>query len=50
VPLAINIKGYIAELPNGSQVQVPFAAVKAVPQTAKAEASVVRKTNEGNTF
>jgi murein DD-endopeptidase MepM/ murein hydrolase activator NlpD len=50
VPLAINIKGYIAELPNGMQVQVPFTAVKAVPQTAKAEASVVRKTNEGNTF
>ncbi len=50
VPLAVTAKGYIAELPDGAQVQVTFSAVKAVPQTAKAVSSVLKKNGEINTF
>jgi murein DD-endopeptidase MepM/ murein hydrolase activator NlpD len=36
LPLAINEKGYIAELPNGRLIQIPLNDVKAVKQEIKA--------------
>jgi peptidoglycan LD-endopeptidase LytH len=35
VPLAVNDRGYLAELPNGNVIQTPFASVKVVPGIIK---------------
>lgn len=46
VPLAINADGYIAELPDGSLVQVPVQSVKPV-RAVKADVSAARKKIPG---
>ncbi|MBD0364880.1 MAG: M23 family metallopeptidase [Flavisolibacter sp.] len=35
VPLAVTVKGYIAELPDGNFIQAPFASVQVIKQPAK---------------
>jgi hypothetical protein len=39
VPLAATSKGYIAELPDGTLIQAPFAAVKTIKQPEKQPAA-----------
>jgi murein DD-endopeptidase MepM/ murein hydrolase activator NlpD len=35
IPLAVNAKGYFAELPNGDVIETPFASVKFQPQISR---------------
>ncbi|MDQ3847135.1 MAG: M23 family metallopeptidase, partial [Bacteroidota bacterium] len=41
VPLAVTIKGYIAELPDGDLIQAPFTSVQAVKQSVVTPGAVV---------
>jgi hypothetical protein len=38
LPLAVNAKGYLAELPDGNIIQTPFTAVKVLPQPIRQQA------------
>jgi murein DD-endopeptidase MepM/ murein hydrolase activator NlpD len=40
IPLAVSSKGYIAELPDGALIQVPFASVRAVKSGIKPSQSL----------
>jgi hypothetical protein len=41
VPLAVTSNGYIAELPDGTQLQVPSDAVQIVKQAEKSNEALV---------
>ena len=47
VPLAVNQKGYVCELPDGKIIQVPFASVKKMPNSSK-EILAEKKTKLNN--
>lgn len=40
IPIATTLKGYIAEMPNGKMIQVPFASVQTVAQPVRSVMSV----------
>jgi hypothetical protein len=44
VPVAVNSKGYISELPDGRLVQIPFSAVQSTTEPVKSGEAVARKT------
>jgi murein DD-endopeptidase MepM/ murein hydrolase activator NlpD len=45
VPVAVTSKLYIAELPNGEMIQVPFSGVKAIKQEIKPVSSVATNSS-----
>ncbi|HEV7333304.1 MAG TPA: M23 family metallopeptidase [Flavisolibacter sp.] len=44
VPLATTVKGYLAEAPDGSLLQVPFSAVQVTAETVKKQDAVATTT------
>jgi peptidoglycan LD-endopeptidase LytH len=46
IPVAATLKGYIAEMPDGKMVQVPFTSVQSVAQPVRSVVAVAGNTEK----